>query len=84
VTQAKAPGPAFEGGLRRGDVIRKVNNKPVNNLDELVKAYESLKDDQKVLLTTHRDNSIRYVLLEIEEELIQSEDEPDIPDFDNN
>jgi serine protease Do len=81
VTQTKAPGPAFDAGLRRGDIIRKVNNKPVNNLDELIQAYESLKDDEKVLLTTHRNEAVRYVLLEIEKEFNTGEDESENPDF---
>jgi len=66
VTQAASPGPAYDGGLRRGDVIKKVNNVPVENLDQLKKMYASLKDEGKVLLTTARRSATRLVLMKID------------------
>lgn len=66
VTQAASPGPAYNGGLRRGDVIRKVNNRPVDDLEQLKNLYESLKDEEKLLLSTGRRGSTRLVLLKID------------------
>jgi serine protease Do len=66
VTQAKSPGPAFKGGLRRGDVIRKINNRPINDLEKLKTLYDSLIDEKKVLLTVNRQDEIRYVLLKLD------------------
>jgi serine protease Do len=68
VTQAAAPGPASSGGLRRGDVIKKVNNQPMDNLDNMKLIYESLKIENKLLLTIDRNNSIRFILLRLDKE----------------
>jgi len=66
VTQAAAPGPAYNGGLRSGDVIRKVNNHPVDSLAQLMDLYQSLKGDEKLLLSINRRNSVRLVLLKLD------------------
>lgn len=66
VTQAASPGPAYDGGLRRGDVIKKVNNMQVDNLDQLKLLYESLAEDDKILLTTARRSATRLVLIKID------------------
>jgi serine protease Do len=68
VTQAAAPGPAYSGGLLRGDVIKKVNNRPIEDLDQLKTIYEKLKDNDKLLLTADRSNTIRLVLLKLDKE----------------
>ncbi len=68
VTQAAAPGPAYSGGLRRGDVIKKVNNKIMDDLEQLKQLYESLKSEEKLLLTIDRNDSIRFILLKLEKE----------------
>ena len=66
ITQARSPGPAKEGGLRRGDVIKKVNERTVNNPDQLREVYESLDTDEKILLTINRRNDLRYVLIKLD------------------
>ncbi len=66
VTQAKSPGPAFDGGLRRGDVIKAVNKTPVANLEELQTMYDAVKDDEKTLVTIDRRGAQRYVLIKPE------------------
>jgi len=68
VTQAAAPGPAFNGGLRRGDVIKKVNKQSVTTLEDLKSQYESLELEDNVLLTVDRNGGIRYVLVKLEKE----------------
>lgn len=67
VTQAKAPGPAFDGGLRRGDIIKQINRKQVNDLEELKTYYEALADAEKILLTIRRRSDVRYVLVKLDE-----------------
>ncbi len=66
VLQAASPGPAYNGGLRRGDVIKKVDNRPVENLTQLINFYDSLKDNEKLLLTVDRRGAVRLVLLKVD------------------
>jgi len=66
VTQAAAPGPAYNGGLQRGDVIKKVNNQLMDDLEQLKALYETLKTDEKLLLTVNRNNSLRFVLVKLD------------------
>lgn len=66
ITQAAAPGPAFNGGLRRGDVIKKVNTNSVVDLKGLKDQYEVIKNEDKILLTVNRRDETRYVLLKLD------------------
>jgi serine protease Do len=68
VTQAAAPGPAYSGGLRRGDIIKAVNNQAMNDLEQLKLAYEAMKGKERVLLTIDRNDNIRFALLKPEKE----------------
>lgn len=74
VTQAAQLGPAANGGLRAGDVIKKIDNRTVDHPDQLRSIYESLKDAPKVLLTVNRNSDIRYVLMKLEKTDIEKED----------
>jgi serine protease Do len=68
VTQAASTGPAFSGGLRRGDVIKKVNNQPADDLNQLKRLYEALKGEEKLLLMINRRDNVRFVLLKLDKE----------------
>lgn len=72
VTQAAAPGPAYNGGLRRGDVIKKVNNQPVADLEQLKQVYASLDGIEKILLTTDRSDNVRFILIKLDRERMES------------
>ena len=64
-----SPGyPAQKAELQSGDVVRAVNGKPVNDLDELVKLYtESIeKKDSRVLLDVKRGRAARSAVLRVE------------------
>jgi len=74
ITQAAQLGPAYNGGLRAGDVICKIDNRPVNHPDQLKSVYESLKDSTKVLLTVNRNSDVRYVLIKVEKSDVEKED----------
>jgi serine protease Do len=67
ITQAVVPGPAYDGGLRSGDVIRQVNRQPIDDLDHLKQLYEAMRAEQKILLTVNRGGSLRYVLVKAEQ-----------------
>jgi len=68
VVGVKMVGPADEGGLRRGDVIKKVNNEQIANLGTFSTIYQTLKESEenKILLTVHRNGSTRFVFLDID------------------
>lgn len=68
VTNSAMAGAAYSGGLLRGDVIEEVNNKKVNNLDELKLMYDEFKEQEKVLLTINRRDSRRLVLIKLDNE----------------
>lgn len=64
VTEATSTGPASDGGLRRGDVIKQVNRRDVDGFDGLKSSYEALNKEDLILLTVSRSNDdIRYVLI---------------------
>ena len=56
-------GPAYQQGLREGDVIRELNRQPVPTPEALMDALEARKPGTKVLLRTTRQNAGRYVVL---------------------
>ena len=63
VTQARMPGPAFTADLQGGDIIKKVDKQPVDDLDQLMQIYQAMEDENKILLTVHRQGNIRFVLI---------------------
>lgn len=65
VVGVKRGGPAFEGGLRPGDVIISINKEHIDNLTKFSDLYTTLKesDVEKVLLTILRGGANRLVVL---------------------
>lgn len=59
--------PAGLAALRRGDVIKEVNRKPVRNLSEYKKTMAALNKKDSVLLLIKRGNSTIYVILTVKE-----------------
>ncbi len=70
VSGVKRVGPAAEGGLRRGDVIREINEIPTPLYDDFYGKYNELiaVPADKVLLTVKRFGNVKYVLLKIKKE----------------
>lgn len=54
VSNVAADSPAFEKGLRPGDVITELNRQPVNSVAAFNTAYKALKSGDSVLLAVHR------------------------------
>lgn len=48
--------PAYKYGLKRGDLIYAVNNKPINNRTDLQNTIASFKPNEKVEILLERDN----------------------------
>lgn len=65
VTSVQTGFPAQQADLQPGDVIRKINNQPVNDLDALLDVYASLADADQVLVESQRGRGVRSTLLKI-------------------
>jgi serine protease Do len=68
VVGVKMTGPADTGGLRRRDVIKKVNKQSISDLNGFTSLYRRLEErgERKVLLTVGRNGATRFVLLNID------------------
>ena len=68
VVGVKRVGPADNGGLRAGDVIKRINREEVKDLDSFTSRYEQLVADEadKVLLTILRGSATRLVVINTE------------------
>ncbi len=62
------PGPAFDAGIRRGDVIQMINNQPVNNARELRKLVKELPKGKTVPVLVARKVGPRFLALHVPEE----------------
>ncbi len=56
VTDVEVDCPAYEKGLRPGDVIEEINHKPVSSADDAVKLTENVKDKVTQLRVWNRAN----------------------------
>jgi serine protease Do len=63
VSQVVPDGPAAEAGVRRGDIVREVNRKPVTDMDSYQDATAGLEPQAPVLLLLERRGSGLYVAL---------------------
>ena len=56
---------AYENGLRKGDIITDVAQKPVNSVEEVEELVASAKSEgrQSVLLLVRRDGQPRFIVL---------------------
>ena len=71
VTNVDPNSMAFEEGLRPGDVILEIEQKPVRNADEAVELSESFKGN-RVLLRVWSRGSTKYLLVKVDQD-----DEPE-------
>ncbi|MBS0635168.1 MAG: DegQ family serine endoprotease [Verrucomicrobia bacterium] len=58
--------PAAEAGLRRGQLILSVNQKPVNSSEEFLRAMSELGNQKHVLLQVKAGQVVRYITLDLE------------------
>jgi serine protease Do len=55
--------PAFEAGLRRGDIIQEINRKPVKNAHEAIELSEKISGD-KILLRVWSRGGSRFIAVD--------------------
>ncbi len=64
VSRVKPGGPAFDKGIRRGNLIQEVNESAVTNTEEFLQALDKIPADQRVVVLHVSDgDSARYVAL---------------------
>ncbi|MDB6017915.1 MAG: protease Do [Pedosphaera sp.] len=63
VTDVNQDSPAFEAGLRPGDVIEEINRKPVQTAEDAVKLTENVKD-KSILLKVWSKGGSRYLVVD--------------------
>ena len=65
VVDVESNSPAAEGGLREGDVILEVDQKPAKDLDEFNRKMESYKQGDTVLLLVKRGEATVFLTLKV-------------------
>jgi len=65
ITSVVAGGPAYEAGLKRGDVILKINNRSIKNLTDYQKVVKSVKPGDTLLFLVERSEGTLFVALKI-------------------
>ena len=56
--------PAYEAGIRRGDIINKVNRKPLTSLEELENIYDEYETHpEKVLMEVNRNHQVVFIVV---------------------
>ncbi len=59
--------PAAEAGLRRGDVIHRVNRTLISSRQDLIRAFSTLKGETEVLLQVERGSQLSFVTVSLEQ-----------------
>ncbi len=77
VSGVKAVSTADEGGLRRGDVVRKVDRQDVGSLAGFIEIYNNLTKMkiEKALLTIRRGGATRFVPVKVDRKMGETIDE---------
>jgi serine protease Do len=61
VNYVDAAGPAWEGGIREGDILLRINREPVARTDAYRKALAGIRKGQMVSVLLWRDGTQMYV-----------------------
>jgi serine protease Do len=59
--------PAAEAGLRRGDVIHRVNRIPIASRQDLIRAFSTLKGETEILLQVERGGQLSFITVSLEQ-----------------
>ena len=66
IEQVQPDSPAAEAGLRRGDVIHRLNRTPITNAQELTDAVRSLSGEKEVALQVERNGQLTFISVTLE------------------
>jgi serine protease Do len=64
VSQVKVGSPAHEAGIRRGDIIREIDRKPIEDLKGYRGQMGKLKGKKEILMLVQREENTFFVVLE--------------------
>lgn len=67
VSKVKRGGPAFKGGIKRGDVIIQINKKEIKDIGDYRTVVNSLKSGETTLILLRRGSSTLYATIKVEE-----------------
>lgn len=78
VAGVKNISPADNGGLRRRDIVLKINDVFINNLNDFIQNHSKISKTEKLktLLTVKRGGSKRFVFLDVNKKIGDSTDAP--------
>lgn len=65
ITKVRPNGPAFSSGLRPGDVLIRMDGRPVRSIDEFKRIVLNIRGQASILLEIQRGNYIYRVVIEI-------------------
>ena len=65
ITNVERNSPAFDAGLRRGDLILEVNKKSISNLNDFSKALGKVKKGDIILMLAKRNGHNRFITIKI-------------------
>ena len=60
-----SPGPASEAGIRRGDILDKIQFKDVKNIKDFEKILKNLKKGSTIAIRIIRDNNGSFLTIKI-------------------
>ncbi len=66
IKHVESDSPAEEAGLRRGQIILSVNQKPVNSTEEFFRIMKDVQNQKHILLQVKAGQVVRYVTLDLE------------------
>jgi len=64
ISDVKAGSPAAEAGIKRGEIIMEINQKPVKSIKEFKEIIGKVEPGENILLLTKRDEHTRFVVIE--------------------
>ncbi len=67
VSGVEAGGPAQQAGIREGDVISTIDNRPVDSASDVEKVLSELGDRKSVAVLVHRSDGPVFLALQLEE-----------------
>jgi serine protease DegS len=62
-------GPAVKGGLQRGDLLLRINDKPINNVRNAMDIIAEMQPGTKAKFTVLRDGKQRVQTITVEEDV---------------
>jgi serine protease Do len=63
ITQVEPGSPADDAGVKRGDIIKEINRKPVKSMSQYLKALEKRKSGENILFLIKRGRNSIWIVI---------------------